>query len=158
MSADAPAGSPADHDERRAAVQAVEQELSALARRYRALITERARRVHPDLQPGEYKLFVTLARTGPLTPSALADQLDFARAQVSRGVRRLEELGLLERTADPQDRRSARLELTPQGRQRLGSVETLTAGGLHRAVETWPVERLTEFSVMLQDLSRSLRP
>jgi DNA-binding MarR family transcriptional regulator len=56
-----------------------------------------------------------LARTGPLTVTEAARHLDRAQSVVSEIVTHLEAKGLLERQADPADRRRTLVWLTPEG-------------------------------------------
>ena len=53
-------------------VRALEHEVGVLIRRVRRAIGERARAVHPGLQPMSYLLLAHLAETGPMRSSALA--------------------------------------------------------------------------------------
>jgi DNA-binding MarR family transcriptional regulator len=56
-----------------------------------------------------------LAHTGPLTVGEAAQHLDRAQSVVSDIVTQLESKGLLEREADPDDRRRTLVWLTPTG-------------------------------------------
>jgi DNA-binding MarR family transcriptional regulator len=60
-----------------------------------------------------------LSRTGPLTVSEAARHLDRAQSVVSEIVTRLVNRGLLERVADPRDRRRTLVWLTDQGHRQL---------------------------------------
>jgi len=62
----------------------------------------------------QWKVLFRLARTPGLRQVELADQLDVEPITLSRIVDRLEEAGLVERTADPADRRAWRLQVTAQ--------------------------------------------
>jgi DNA-binding MarR family transcriptional regulator len=55
-----------------------------------------------------------LAQTGAMTPSALADATGLTRAAMTTALDRMERAGYLRRVRDQDDRRSLRLELTPQ--------------------------------------------
>jgi DNA-binding MarR family transcriptional regulator len=57
-----------------------------------------------------------LLREGPMTPSQLAQSLAVDQSSVSGLLRRLEQKGLVSRTRVPEDQRSVRIELTPEGR------------------------------------------
>ena len=50
-------------------VRALEHEVGVLIRRVRRAIGERARAVHPDLQPMSYLMLAHLAESGPLRSS-----------------------------------------------------------------------------------------
>jgi DNA-binding MarR family transcriptional regulator len=65
-----------------------------------------------------------LATAGePLTLGQLAGRLSCVRSNITQLVDRLEADGFVKRVADPEDRRSIRVELTPLGRERHRSGE-----------------------------------
>jgi DNA-binding MarR family transcriptional regulator len=96
-----------------------------LASRLRIAIARSARRLRQeagtDLSPSLTAALVTVERHGPLTPSELAARERVQRPTVTRLVARLEEMGLAERAADPGDRRSALISVTPAGRELLAA-------------------------------------
>ena len=63
----------------------------------------------------EARLIYELAQSGAATAKALRHSLDLDAGYVSRMLRRLESAGLLARSVDPDDGRSARICLTDQG-------------------------------------------
>jgi len=60
----------------------------------------------------QWKVLFRLSRQPGLRQVELADKLDVEPITLSRIVDRLEEAGLVERTADPADRRAWRLQVT----------------------------------------------
>ena len=62
----------------------------------------------------QWKVLFRLSRQPGLRQVELADRLDVEPITLSRIVDRLEEAGLVERTADPSDRRAWRLQVTPK--------------------------------------------
>ena len=68
-----------------------------------------------DLSPQQAKAFVELGQ--PLSMGELADRLFCDASNVTGIVDRLESRGLVERQADPDDRRVRRLVLTDAGRE-----------------------------------------
>jgi len=91
-----------------------------LAVRLRLAITRTSRRLRQEagtgLSPTLSAALATVDRHGPLTPSELAQRERVRRPTVTRLAGRLEEMGLLARAADPGDRRSSLLSVTPEGR------------------------------------------
>lgn len=70
------------------------------------------------LDRGEFDVLASLRRTGSpggLSLTRLADILLITRAGMTKRVDRLEARGLVSRSADPEDRRSLRIDLTPEG-------------------------------------------
>lgn len=134
------------------AVRALETEFGELFGRIRRLIADNAASLSPGMLPAAYKLFTTIAQRGPVTPSALAEQLMLDRGQVSRTVRELERLGLVQRAPDPADGRSSLLSATPEGLERLAAVRAPQEGSLLRALEEWPVDDIHELTRLLHAL------
>jgi DNA-binding MarR family transcriptional regulator len=97
-----------------------------LAHRLRPVIARLARRMRQqaggDLSPTQGAALNTVACHGPLTPSELAAREKIQRPTATRVLARLEEAGLIERTADPADRRSSLVSTTPAGAGLLASV------------------------------------
>ncbi|MBB4661552.1 MarR family transcriptional regulator [Conexibacter arvalis] len=94
-----------------------------LATRLRLAVTRMARRlrqeagvVGPEISPTLTAALATIDRCGPLTPSALADAERIQRPTATRIVAKLEERELVSRSADPDDGRVARVEITRAGR------------------------------------------
>src|ERR687886_469612 len=90
-----------------------------LAPRLRLGIARMARRLRQEagaeLSPSQTAALATIERHGPLTPSELAVRERVQRPTVTRVLARLEEAGLVERAADPADRRSSLVSATPAG-------------------------------------------
>jgi DNA-binding MarR family transcriptional regulator len=97
-----------------------------LAIRLRLAITRTSRRLRQEagtgLSPTLTSALATVDRHGPLTPSELAQRERVRRPTVTRLAARLEALGLLARAADPGDRRSSLLSVTPGGRALLATM------------------------------------
>ena len=103
-------------------------ELTELGARLRLAITRTARRLRQeagtDLGPSQTSALATIERDGPLTPSEIAGAERIRRPTATRIVARLEEAGLVARTADPADRRSFVVAVTPEGRALLRKLRT----------------------------------
>jgi DNA-binding MarR family transcriptional regulator len=145
-------------DERTAAVRALELEFGELFTHVRRLFAENADRLSPGMLPGAYKVFTTIARRGEITLSALADTLHADKGQISRTVRELEELQLVQRTPDPADGRSSLLSATPDGIRRLDAVRAPRENSLLTALESWHVDDIRELTRLLHALSASEAP
>jgi DNA-binding MarR family transcriptional regulator len=90
-----------------------------LAVRLRLAITRTSRRLRQEagqgLSPSMTSALASIDTHGPLTPSELAKRERVQRPTATRLVARLEELGVVQRAADPEDRRSSLLSVTPEG-------------------------------------------
>ena len=99
-----------------------------LAVRLRLVIARTARRLRQEaaeeLSPSQGAALATIDRHGPLTPSELATRERIQRPTATRVIARLEEAGLVDRTPDPDDRRSCLVGLAPEGRQLLARART----------------------------------
>ncbi|WP_329248007.1 MarR family transcriptional regulator [Actinoallomurus sp. NBC_01490] len=140
------------------AYQAVEHELGVLFRRARALSTEVAREVHPELEPAAYGLLIGMHDCARSRPSDLADYFGVGKATISRQVKVLEQLGLIERRPDPDDGRAHLLVLTDEGRRRVETARVARQNRFHAMLATWPAEDVRVLGRMLarfNDLTES---
>jgi DNA-binding MarR family transcriptional regulator len=119
-----------------------------LASQLRIAIARSARRLRQeagtDLSASLTAALATVERHGPLTPSELAARERVQRPTVTRVAARLEELGLVERAADPGDRRSALISVTPAGRELLAAARTRKDAFLSERLDALaPADRAT---------------
>lgn len=73
-----------------------------------------------DLNPSDYAVLSALRRSGPpyeLAPHDLYTALDISSGGMTKMLRRLENLGLVSRIDDPDDRRSKLVSLTSDGKR-----------------------------------------
>ncbi len=110
-----------------------------LASRLRLDISRTARRLRQeagsDLSPSQTAMLATIERHGPLTPSELAGRERVQRPTVTRVLARLEEAGLVERAAEPHDRRSCLVSASPAGRELLATVRARKDAFLARRID-----------------------
>lgn len=140
------------------AVRALEAEFGELINRFRKILMENANRVSPGMLPGAYKVFTTIVRRESVTLSALAESLMSDKGQISRTVRELEQLELIERTPDPEDGRSSLLSPTPMGLERLAKAREPQESSLIEALEEWPIDDIRNLSRLLHALSTGQLP
>ncbi len=131
------------------AIGAVEQQLGVLFNRVRVLWKEQAASVHPDLQPIGYKLLSALVRGGPAHSGALAEQLATDKSVVSRQVRILADLGLVESRVDERDARARLLVATPVGEARVLEVRSGAQSELRERLRGWPEGDVAKFAELL---------
>ena len=143
---------------RSAAVRALEAEFGELITRTRRIIMENANRVSPGMLPGAYKTLTTIARCEQVTVSALAERMLVDKSQASRMVRELEELGLIERSADPSDGRSSQLRVTPLGTERLAAARLPQEGMLMKTLEEWSLSDIDSLTRLLHALATGATP
>ncbi len=147
------AGADAGHNE---ALRHLEQEVGVLIRRVRRVIHERARAVHPDLQPVSYLMLGHLLREGPVRASALCTAFDMDKGSVSRQAQHLQDLGLVDRTDDPHDGRATLLSVSEEGVRRLGDVADHRRKLIAERLGDWSADELEEFGAMLSRYNAAL--
>ncbi|MET0974267.1 MAG: MarR family winged helix-turn-helix transcriptional regulator [Leifsonia sp.] len=135
------------------AIADVEGQLSALFNRARAGWKDYAASVHPDLQPAGYKILGTLVRGGPAHAGALAEQLHTDKSVISRQVRLMEQLGLVESRADETDGRARVLAATPMALEKVSEVRRNNQARLYELLRTWPEDDIRKFAELLGRLS-----
>jgi DNA-binding MarR family transcriptional regulator len=123
----------------------LEQEVGVLIRRVKRVIGERARAVHPDLQPASYLMLSYLATSGPQRSSVLSERFGVDKGAISRQVQHLCDLGLLERTPDPEDGRATLVSASDDAVRRLEAIDTDRRRWLAEQLAEWSEEDLREF-------------
>ncbi|MGH3346304.1 MAG: MarR family winged helix-turn-helix transcriptional regulator [Nocardioides sp.] len=134
----------------------IEHELGVLIRRVRRVIGDRARAVHPELQPATYLLLSHLDEAGPLRASALVDATGVDKGAISRQVQQLVDLGLLTRAQDPDDGRATLLQVTADAHARLGQVQRDRRRRFDRRLGEWSDADLADFAARLADYNAAL--
>ena len=121
-------------------------DLGAAAARLRLAITRSARRLRQegagDLTPTTAAALATVERHGPLTPSELAALENVQRPTATRTIKCLEAEGLIKRTPDPLDGRSALVSVTAEGRDRLRRLRRRKNLFLARRMRDLPADQL----------------
>jgi DNA-binding MarR family transcriptional regulator len=136
-----------------AGIAEVEEQMTALAQRIRTTTREAAAAIHPDLPPIGYKMLRVIRRCGAAHASAVAEQLGVDRSVVSRQLRQLQDLGLVEVGADAQDGRVRVLALTPAGRAGIEADDAQGGSRLIRRLGDWSRADLDAFAGYLARLN-----
>ena len=132
-------------------IRDLEQEVGVLIRRVRRVIGVRARAVHESLQPASYLILAYVHETGPVRASSIVEVFDIDKGAISRQVSHLIELGLFERTPDPDDGRATLLSVTDEGARRMKDVGEHRRKWLAEQLGDWSERELTDF---VRELSR----
>ncbi|MFE7799719.1 MarR family winged helix-turn-helix transcriptional regulator [Nocardia sp. NPDC057440] len=104
---------------RAAAIQTIQRELTAFARRARGKAAE----LHPELSLVAFSILDVIIERDGCQAADVADHFLLDKSTVSRQVGALERLGYLTREVDPDNRRSYHLRPTPEGRRIAGEAE-----------------------------------
>jgi DNA-binding MarR family transcriptional regulator len=134
----------------------IEREVLALLTRVRRTSAEHARLVHPELQTTGYAVLLHLIENEPTRAADIVEALGIDKGAVSRQVAQLEQLGLLARTCDPEDRRAQTLVLSDDGRARLAVLREQRRSDFGRRLSTWSAADLAIFAERLSQYNASL--
>jgi DNA-binding MarR family transcriptional regulator len=142
-------------DRHASAILTVEDAISTLSRTLHLIVRNAATAVDPSLQPVGYRVLRTIQRCGTVQSSAAADMLVVDRSVISRQVRQLEALGLVESRTDPDDGRARILALTEEGTRRMRSVNPTNRTIMHGLLSSWSAEELESFAAQVERLNEA---
>ncbi len=145
-----------DRSDRVAALRQVEHEVTMLIRRVRRVIAERARAVHPDLQSASYLMLGYVLSDGPIRASALSTVFDLDKGAISRQVQHLVDLGLVDRTPDPDDGRATLISVSDEGARRFQDVADHRRKFFDERLGEWPVDEIRAFAGTLARYNEAL--
>jgi DNA-binding MarR family transcriptional regulator len=134
----------------------LEREVAVLIRRIKRVIGERARAVHPDLQPASYLMLSWLADEGPVRATSMVENFNIDKGAVSRQLQHLDELGLVVRTPDPDDGRASLVAASDDARLRLADVAEHRRKWLDEQLVDWDAQELETFATTLEKYNRAL--
>jgi DNA-binding MarR family transcriptional regulator len=97
-----------------------------------------------------------VARHGPLVIGELAARAGLDQSTVSRQVRTLEDLGLVDRRRDPTDRRSSLIVLSAEGRRHQERVRAVARNDYDAALADWSDADRATFAGLLDRFRRAL--
>ncbi len=110
------------------------------------------------LQDGGFDVLATLRRAGlpyVLTPSQLSERLLLSRSGMTGRLDRLVEAGLVERSLDPEDRRSFRVKLTKAGIAMVDEAMTAHTANITRLLSALNKTELRTVDGLLRKLMRA---
>jgi MarR family transcriptional regulator for hemolysin len=127
-----------------------------VARLMKTYADQRARQF--GISRAQWAVLMRIERNEGLKQSELADMLDLQPITLTRLLDRLAESGLIERRADPNDRRANRLYLKPAAKPLLGRLSELGADLMDTVLEglsTASIERMLKELSQIKDNLRS---
>ena len=131
-----------------------------LAHQLRPAITRLGRRMRQeaggDLSPSQVAALSTITCHGPLTPSEVAVRERIQRPTATRVLARLEEAGLIARTADPADRRSSLISATEHGFAALAALRERKDAFLAQRLDGLSADELATLTAAAGILERML--
>ncbi|WP_372984905.1 MarR family winged helix-turn-helix transcriptional regulator [Microbacterium sp.] len=144
------AAAPADVD---TALGDLQTHLNLIFARTRTLWRESAARIDPELQVGGYKLLTFIDRAGSASAHELAERFEMDKSVISRQVRMLEELGLIESRPDERDGRLRVLTATPSACSALTGLRSDHASRLRTVVAELTQDEIRAASKVFRLLS-----
>ncbi|MFJ4222940.1 MarR family winged helix-turn-helix transcriptional regulator [Microbacterium sp. NPDC089695] len=143
----------ADAPDVETAIGDLQTHLNLIFARTRALWKESAARIAPDLQVGSYKLLTFIDRAGTASAHELAERFEIDKSVISRQVRMLEELGLLESRPDERDGRLRVLSATPVAQEALTALRRDHSLRLHAVMAELSPDEIRAASKVFRLLS-----
>ncbi|MFC4223599.1 MarR family winged helix-turn-helix transcriptional regulator [Lysinibacter cavernae] len=135
------------------AIATIEEQFSLLFNRAKTAWREAAISIDPGLQPFGYKMVSILARRGPMNAGDLATLLETDKSVVSRQLRMLESLGLVETAADPLDGRGRILSATPKAITALTDGRNRPQERVLHTLRCWKLSEVEAFAELLSKLN-----
>ena len=151
-----PAEQTPDLDRHSAALANVETSMGTMSRKIHFILKEAAAAIDPSLPPAGFRLLRLIERCGPVQSSVAAESLAVDRSVISRQIRQLEELGLVETRTDPSDGRARFLVLTEEGARRMRSVNPTNRTIMYPLLREWEVDELEAFAAQIDRLNEAL--
>ena len=127
-----------------------------VARLMKTYADQRARQF--GISRAQWAVLMRIDRNEGLKQSELADMLDLQPITLTRLLDRLADNGLIERRADPNDRRANRLYLKPAAKPLLGRLANLGAGMMETVLDgisSTSIERMLKELSAVKDNLRS---
>lgn len=128
--------------------------LGDAARLLRRSFDERARAM--GVTRPQWRVLALLKRFDGSTQVTVADMLDVEPITLGRMIDRLQDAGLVERRADPADRRTWRLHLTPEGEQKIEALRPTALALFDDALAGLDAAQREELEAMLNIVRANL--
>lgn len=112
----------------------------------------RRRKTWSELTYQQYNVLRMIDTMGPQPQAEVARRLMVTAPVVTRLASTLADAGLVERQADPGDRRTVLLTLTPTGRRRARAMRRDLLEAAHEMLEPIPAERREAVGSALEEL------
>jgi len=136
------------------ALAVIEVQTAVVARNLELL--RRRGDIYGELDKASYLLLRTLDAIGPADIASLAAALGLDPSTVGRQVTALRCEGLVERTADSQDRRRGIVSVTPTGLERLAHTREQRRQRTAELLDGWSEDELKALGTMLTKYNRSV--
>ena len=112
--------------------------------------------IEVSLTPLHFEILMLLAEEGSLPVFEIGKRLVLAKAHMTQLVDKLVEKEMVEREADPSDRRVTRISLTETGKQSLESLNGIIGEALEKALSSLSENDLKDLSTSLDKIKNIL--
>lgn len=109
------------------------------------------------LTPPQFGILETLYHLGPLQQHELASKLLKSAGNITRVLDTLQEAGLIERQAEPNDRRCFRIHLTKRGKNVIEKIFPQFAGQIHSIFSCLSSEEQNQLNHLLRKLGTNIK-
>jgi DNA-binding MarR family transcriptional regulator len=110
-----------------------------------------------SLDRAGYTVLSSLGEHGPSRLSELSPRIGVDISTACRQVQHLERLGLVDRVADPADRRASRLRLSGEGERVLALLRAARRDAVAAVIADWSPEQRGMFATLLLDLAQGMQ-
>ena len=132
----------------------VDVELTRLVRQIRARSLRTLGTIHPRLDYSTFVLLLAIIdEPGGARASDLAEAMQVHKSTVSRAVRSLTDMGLVDRAPDPDDGRSQVLTPTPEARERVAAYRAKAHEVVAAGLADWDQDDLRTLATLLGRLN-----
>ena len=134
----------------------IEVAIADLFRIGRSWNKDLATRFQPELSPLAFGILRYVMQHPPVRSADIVAKFGLDKASVSRQIRTLRDVGLIDSTPDPSDGRAGLLVATDEARRTYEKYRDQTRMRYRAVLDDWSDEELDSFARMLRRLSDSL--
>lgn len=139
------------------AISDTQNQLATMMINARRSLRARAHSIHPELNTMGFKAIMLLHGRGGMHQSEIVRHLNADKALLSRMLKHLEELGLIQRSADPNDGRAMLVDLTPSARESFELTQSDARQLLVNKLAQWDVAEVRRLAELLARLNETAR-
>jgi DNA-binding MarR family transcriptional regulator len=133
----------------------IEAGIAQLFRSGRSALRDYANGFHPELQPTGFNILRMISTCAPAQAGTIIQLTGLDKSAVSRQIRVLRDLGLVETQPDPNDGRSSYLVPTPLAEERMEILRQRVKNDYRDRLGEWTTDELATFSAMLDRFNAS---
>ncbi|KQP56034.1 MarR family winged helix-turn-helix transcriptional regulator [Agreia sp. Leaf283] len=133
----------------------IEAGIVELFRSGRSALRDYAKGFHPDLQPTGFNILRMIFTCAPAQASTIIQQMGLDKSAVSRQIKVLRDLGLVDTQPDPRDGRSSFLVPTPLAEERMEILRQRVKNDYRDRLGEWTSDDLATFSALLARFNAS---